>query len=441
MTFDDYSPNIFDKGGIAADALRRTFAAEFAHLGDESTELRSRFAAVADSPGIVTEEDFLAMDYADLYSRVSQITSDGVNAVADVWRAQADELGQLVAVFGKYSGVALSEKWSGRSAEAVASGLRGFLATAEETPIAMTTTANGMDLFEAQLAYARLNVPAPQVADVDAGSWPENGVSARVVQAEALEIEARARAAMAEVYRPGVEDVDARTVALPGLFNPVAAIAGDPVGSSPSATNPGGSDPGLNATLTRNPGTGDSGGATSQNADTPSTEVANPATTNPGEVLTQSATVPGSEDTMLTSDPGLDSSDDEDEASVSPASWLQDPLARSTVDPISRQPTGTPDLTSYTDRDARPTWRPDVSSPVVNPAVPVDNSAATRTASTTSGPLRTGMGGMPGMVPGAGRGQRDDETEHKTPSYLITVDNGNKLIGRIPKVAPPVFGA
>lgn len=45
------------------------------------------------------------------------------------------------------------------------------------------------------------------------------------------------------------------------------------------------------------------------------------------------------------------------------------------------------------------------------------------------------------MGAGAGRGKGDDNNEHKTPSYLVNVDNGNELIGRLPKTAPPVIGA
>lgn len=51
-------------------------------------------------------------------------------------------------------------------------------------------------------------------------------------------------------------------------------------------------------------------------------------------------------------------------------------------------------------------------------------------------------GGMGGMMGGAGRGTGgDDDQEHKTPGYLVTLENGNELIGTMPAVAPPVIGA
>ena len=35
---------------------------------------------------------------------------------------------------------------------------------------------------------------------------------------------------------------------------------------------------------------------------------------------------------------------------------------------------------------------------------------------------------------------RDDPASRRTPRYLINVDNGNELIGPLPKVSSPVIG-
>lgn len=48
------------------------------------------------------------------------------------------------------------------------------------------------------------------------------------------------------------------------------------------------------------------------------------------------------------------------------------------------------------------------------------------------------MGGMP-MGGGRGGGGKGDE-EHETASYLISEDNGNEIVGELPKTAPPVIG-
>lgn len=64
-------------------------------------------------------------------------------------------------------------------------------------------------------------------------------------------------------------------------------------------------------------------------------------------------------------------------------------------------------------------------------------NTGTGTAATSTG--RTP--GATGMVPGAGaRGRGDDDNAHKTPGYLVNVDNGSELVGKLPLAAPPVIG-
>ncbi|KAA0024990.1 hypothetical protein [Antrihabitans cavernicola] len=54
---------------------------------------------------------------------------------------------------------------------------------------------------------------------------------------------------------------------------------------------------------------------------------------------------------------------------------------------------------------------------------------------------RPGAPGAGGMHPGGRKGKGEDDDEHKIPSYLVNVDNGNELIGKMPPAAPPVLGA
>ena len=44
-----------------------------------------------------------------------------------------------------------------------------------------------------------------------------------------------------------------------------------------------------------------------------------------------------------------------------------------------------------------------------------------------------------GMAPGRGQGQ-DEDNVHDTPGYLVTVENGNALVGDLPMVSPAVLG-
>lgn len=77
------------------------------------------------------------------------------------------------------------------------------------------------------------------------------------------------------------------------------------------------------------------------------------------------------------------------------------------------------------------------------------NAATMPTTSSASAPAQPGNSAPPrgpitylpliGAAHPGGSG-RDDGTGRRTPGYLITIDNGNELIGPLPKVAPPVLG-
>lgn len=75
-------------------------------------------------------------------------------------------------------------------------------------------------------------------------------------------------------------------------------------------------------------------------------------------------------------------------------------------------------------------------------------SSVGATTPAAAGTPVTGAGGagrtaLPGaaMMPAAARGGGGDDAEHATPGYLVTVDNGNEIVGVLPLVAPPVLGA
>ncbi len=68
--------------------------------------------------------------------------------------------------------------------------------------------------------------------------------------------------------------------------------------------------------------------------------------------------------------------------------------------------------------------------------------SAAPASSTSSGQPRTAVPYTPLMgtaYPGASA--RDDPASRRTPRYLISIDNGNELIGPLPKVSPPVIAA
>lgn len=56
---------------------------------------------------------------------------------------------------------------------------------------------------------------------------------------------------------------------------------------------------------------------------------------------------------------------------------------------------------------------------------------------------RRGMGStmMGGGAGGAGRGRNEEDEAYTPAEFLTTLDNGDKLIGLLPRVVHPVIGA
>lgn len=81
--------------------------------------------------------------------------------------------------------------------------------------------------------------------------------------------------------------------------------------------------------------------------------------------------------------------------------------------------------------------------PLVGPIVAGAYSPGGVLPSTAPSPMSgMGLAHPPTMMgPGAAQHrQRENEDEHFTPEFLVSMDNGNELIGPLPKVAPAVIG-
>jgi hypothetical protein len=56
------------------------------------------------------------------------------------------------------------------------------------------------------------------------------------------------------------------------------------------------------------------------------------------------------------------------------------------------------------------------------------------------GPAPQARPGMPGMPVAPAAKKKDEDKEHRSPSYLVNLDNGNRLIGPLGKASPAVIG-
>jgi hypothetical protein len=95
-----------------------------------------------------------------------------------------------------------------------------------------------------------------------------------------------------------------------------------------------------------------------------------------------------------------------------------------------------PRPTALDAQTALPSNAPVIAATPSGASVPTASALPARPTSLTSGmPYGPFMGGAyPAAL------AREDTGTRRTPGYLISIDNGNELIGPLPKVAPPVLG-
>lgn len=99
-----------------------------------------------------------------------------------------------------------------------------------------------------------------------------------------------------------------------------------------------------------------------------------------------------------------------------------------------------------TNKDEKKDDKPDISPLAAGPIIAGSYTAGAGmglSAAPTASPM-SGMGiAQPPtmMTPGAaGQHHQEDEDQHFTPEFLVSLDNGNELVGPLPKVSPAVIG-
>ena len=156
----------------------------------------------------------------------------------------------------------------------------------------------------------------------------------------------------------------------------------------------------------------------------------NPSTTDPQTVANNNATT--------TTDPALNTSTNSNQdPTVTPTSYV--PNSEDSTRPANVTSTGPTPISPNTNTNTNPGPNTLQPSPLGSQNVSnLNNAAGPQNSVAAQRAINGAPGGM--MPHGAGR-QGGEDKEHKTPSYLVNEENGNELIGPIPKTAPPVIGA
>lgn len=432
--------------------------------------LYGRFSGRFDDPALGSPEAFEAMSHEDIKAAVDGMNGGSLRASAQGWTKIGESLQQALNDFRDFITTETDGKWEGVAKDS-ATAATGRYAT-ESGKLAEAGTLIGTKITEAATGVDQVKATVPPVSKrsllevaFDAG-MPTAGLFKRLVH-DQDEAHQEAIQIMRTVYTPVMQQADTN---VPRLPEPPRVIA-ENQGASPSS----GGAPGIG---TPGPPTPYTGGPSSGSHTPP---VQTPGSPMPGATPGTGSTpdafnpiVPGPQPTSNDQFPAPA------DAMTNPAETWTAPAAATGLDGsrAGQSAYGIPGMgggagTFSGTSGLRPTPGSGIGSGAgsggggfggggiltggygsggmgsggsgtgggaagSSPSATAGGASGTTAAGTAArGGAATG-----GMMPGAGaRGRGDDDAEHKTPGYLVNVDNGSELIGNLPLAAPPVIGS
>ncbi|MBJ8346361.1 hypothetical protein [Antrihabitans sp. YC2-6] len=390
----------------------------------------SRFDGAVDPPYVDAIEYFAAMSHADIYAKVQDMAPRALQQFADKWK----EIGDGVqTAFNDFTSnlTRTMAGWEGKSADAAAAAASAFAGSGSD--FGELTAGISPRVSEiASVAFLLQREVRPPFTGLSREN-PIGLVAPATVLAQDEHAEAEWREAidtMNSIYVPTFQPGSGVGERVPAFFSP-----DDPV--------PGGLD---------DDRTGNGGGGAARNGSaqidsrpvefgSASPDVIRGGGTT-GELVSQPTDLPGEVAPVVTAGMGLPGTDQP--SRVIPTSTALPNVPNADATTYGARPSygdaAQPGKTQLPAASGGYASMPTPGGRLASGGAPTPASVGTTPAAGRGSPV---MRGMPvgGMVPGAGAGQRrDDDSEHKTPSYLINEENGNELIGAIPKTAPPVIG-
>ena len=340
------------------------------------------------------------------------------------------------------AGIAADMKsgWGGLAASNAQSGVNAVTTSTAEGSGLMTNVGNRLLQASEAATVVKAGVPQPisveTRAAVTAVLYPEAGLALAAAQKEAEAAHREAVRVMNSVYKTAFLTVGNGVPAFPTPFDPTGgngSTSSDEyvrqLNSSTSSNNNGsGADNDRSAESVANTNRTDSN-AVHQGNVLPGTKANDTNNANPSSTT---ATRIASADQPGNINPNSPSNDNG--LSRSPVATGVNPQSPN----LLASPTG-PNLRRQDDKSR------DSSNANLGMGMLGGTAAAVGADSLRHGPSvaanAVAAKSVPsGMMPHAGRAAGDEDKEHKTPSYLVNVHNGNELIGPIDPAAPPVLG-
>ncbi|MGY2086602.1 WXG100 family type VII secretion target [Nocardia gipuzkoensis] len=343
--------------------------------------------------------------------------TSAINQASRYWQART-QWEQGVETFARSIQTSIAQAWSGPAAE------QSKNAIAKYTSDAQNLTTSLEELYcrvrDAATAIANTKKALPDTVDY---SWDERVFhpSRWILSDDRSEAEQAARVAMKEYYVQPFSEMDGKIPVLPTPVGPTASVD---IPAPPPGGYQSGDSGGRSANDT---GTGPAATDAGTSDDTNSEGTPEETTTEEPQATDESTQDQQSSDTT-TADPSTTPAG-VDPTSTNPAS---------TTDPTKTTPAGTP--TPHSPGTPGSPGSPSTSNqpqPGRSIAGTPGTPAMSPSAATAAATAARGTSGMPGMMaPGARGGGKDDESEHKTPDYLITQENTDELLGEAPRTVP-----
>lgn len=436
----------------------------------QQARLYGRFSGGFDDPALGSPEAFEAMSHEDIKAAVDGMNGGSLRASAEGWTKIGDSLQQALNDFRDFITTETDGKWEGVAKDS-ATAATGRYAT-ESGKLAEAGTLIGTKITEAATGVDQVKATVPPVSKrsllevaFDAG-MPTAGLFKRLVHGQD-EAHQEAIQIMRTVYTPVMQQADTNVPRLPEPPRVTAENQGTfpSSGGAPGIGTPGSTAPytgGPNSpfpmpqTSTADgalPGAAPDGGST-PNSYNPLNPAVQPtandqftapadATTDPAAAWTAPAAATGLDGTRAGQSaygiPGMGGG--AGTGTFSGTSGLGST-------PGSGISSGTGSgggfggggiLTGGYGSGGMGSGGSGTGGGAAGSSPSATAGGATGTTAAGTAARNGAAGG--GMMPGAGaRGRGDDDAEHKTPGYLVNVDNGSELIGNLPLAAPPVIG-
>ncbi|MFF2107000.1 hypothetical protein [Rhodococcus koreensis] len=410
-----------------------------------------------DDPYINMMESFHGMSHAEMYDKTQAMVPDAIGDLAQACHSISNSL-PLAFGFAILRNT-ISERWEGAAADAAAQATEKLAATSGQLTSSIAAIAVKLDILSSAAADVKASVPQPASAEGVLSQLPLSPLAAErsETEREAARLEAVRR--LEAIYVPNYRDVGTNVPQLPEPYTP----SGDGSGSGGMPSSYGTVPQGSNPWNTSDSSTfsAPSDGDASVNGETPGAE---------GSAEDDAATTSAA-NAEAAANQGAGAGAGSGSAAQTAAANAQNAAGAGSQSGNGTGGTGYGGIaggsgagasgaggsgvggSASSTRRKNDKRESESNSGGVVPGGPIPSggaaagagAAAAAAAATPVKPSmsRPGMGMAPGMMgaPGRAGGNGEGDTEHQTPSYLITVDNGNDLIGKLDPVAPPVIGA